>query len=134
MAALLSIKPIYASAIWHRTKRYEYRRRVFDTLAHTDAYVYTTAPISMVTGRFSVEDVIVGSPLDVWEVTSSHAGIDRENYLSYFEGRSVAFAIAIDHPEQFAIPVNLKDVCGLIHPPQSYALFDDVVLSHVATQ
>lgn len=121
MAVLLSIRPEFSKAIWNGSKRFEYRRRVFDIFRYTEIFVYTTAPISRVTGRFFVRDLIIGTPEQVWEATQDHAGIDKDRYSNYYSDRDIAFAIAIGDTEQFDVPLNLAEDFGLTHAPQSYA-------------
>jgi predicted transcriptional regulator len=121
MAVLLSIRQEFSDAIWARTKRFEYRRRVFDTLKHRETFVYTTSPTSSVTGRFYIEDLLVGSPKEIWDATHSYSGIDEERFYAYYSGRSIAFALAIGSPQRFQAPLSLVENFGLTHAPQSYA-------------
>lgn len=104
MAVLLSIRPEFSDAIWSGSKRFEYRRRVFDIFRYAEIFVYTTAPISRVTGRFFVRDLVVGTPDQVWEATQDYAGIDKGRYSDYYFDRDIAFAIAIGVTEQFETP------------------------------
>ena len=126
MAVLLSIRPEFSDAIWAGQKRFEFRRRIFNTIEHAEAYVYTSAPISLVTGRFSIRDLVVGTPTQVWRLTNDVAGIDESRYFSYFDDRNIAFAIAIGEYEKFEVPIDLTSHFGLKRPPQSYAFVDAI--------
>jgi predicted transcriptional regulator len=121
MPVLLSIRKEFSDAIYAGSKRFEFRRRVFDTLAHTETLIYTTSPVSRVTGRFTVQDLMVGDPQKVWEMTKQYAGIDEVRYMTYFSGVSVAFALLIGGVERFDRPLELEPHFGLTRPPQSYA-------------
>src|SRR5665213_3673396 len=90
--ALLSIKKPYADAIFRGEKLFEFRRSVFRKAVNV-VVVYVTSPTCQVAGEFDVTGVISESVEDLWNRTSSHAGIDREGFFSYFEGCDVAHAI-----------------------------------------
>jgi predicted transcriptional regulator len=121
MQVLLSIRKEFSDRIYEGTKRFEFRRRIFDTMKHSRTLVYTTSPISLVTGEFKISDVVVGTPEQVWAATSEGAGIDEARYFSYFAGTSIAYALAISQPRRFRIPLELTSNFGLSRPPQSYA-------------
>ena len=92
--ALLSIKKPYADAIFRGEKLFEFRRSVFRKAVDV-VIIYVTSPTCQVAGEFDVSDVISESVEDLWVRTSRHAGIDRDGFFSYFEGREIAHAIVI---------------------------------------
>src|SRR5689334_21120212 len=91
--ALLSIKPVYADAIFSGTKRFEFRRNIFRHNIHV-AIVYLTSPVARVVGEFSVEDIIAHVVHALWKRTEAQAGIDRDLFFAYFAGRIIGYAIA----------------------------------------
>jgi hypothetical protein len=74
--ALLSIKPVYAEAIFSGKKRFEFRRAIFKHNIKV-VVVYITSPVGQVAGEFSVEDIITEDVDALSDRTESQAGIDR---------------------------------------------------------
>lgn len=119
-AVLLSIKPEFALAIFAGKKKFEFRKAVYRNPEVETIYVYASAPLSKVIGTFSVDEVIEHHPEDLWKKTSSGAGISREYFDQYFEGRERGYALKVRETELFKEFVSLIDMFGLRHPPQSF--------------
>jgi hypothetical protein len=73
----LSIKPVYAEAIFAGKKRFEFRRSIFRENIRV-VVVYMSSPVMQVVGEFSVEGIITDDVADLWDRTERHAGIDRK--------------------------------------------------------
>src|ERR1035441_1124470 len=116
--ALLSIRPPYAEAIFRGEKRFEFRRAIFRKAVDV-VVVYTTSPTSLVVGEFDVSEIISESIEDLWSRTSRYAGIDREVFFNYLNGRGVGHAIAIGKVRKYKKPLKLADTFG-IRAPQSF--------------
>ena len=116
--ALLSIKPLYAEAIFRGEKRFEFRRAIFRKAVNI-VVVYITSPTCLVVGEFDVTDVISDSVEDLWSRTSRHAGIDRDKFFDYFRGCEVGHAIAIGRVRKYRTPLELARTFG-IRAPQSF--------------
>jgi predicted transcriptional regulator len=65
-----------------------------------------------------VTEVISDSVEDLWKQTSRHAGINRELFFNYFQGRDVGHAIAIGSVWKNPAPLELGATFG-IRAPQS---------------
>jgi len=114
----LSIKPVYADAIFAGTKRFEFRRSIFRHDIRV-VVVYITSPVGQVVGEFKVEDIITDDVDALWNRTESQAGIDREGFFSYFSGRDVGHAIAIGKVKRYREPLDINAAYG-VRPPQSF--------------
>ncbi len=101
MKALLSIKPEFADQIFAGTKRYEFRRAVFKRQDLDGVLVYASSPVQRIIGEFQIEDIIEDVPESVWRQTQQFAGISHEFFMSYFEGRDLAYAIKVRSPRLF---------------------------------
>ena len=93
MTALLSIKPEFAEAIFDGTKKF--KKNV------NKIKVYATKPVGKIIGEFIVDNILEASPEELWDKTSMDAGIDKERYLKYFNGKSTGFAIKIKSANKY---------------------------------
>jgi predicted transcriptional regulator len=118
MRALLSIKPAFADRIFEGTKRFEFRRNIFKQPINT-VIVYASAPTSMVIGEFDVETVIFDELDILWDTTKHYAGISRQYFYTYFEGKNKGYAISIAKARRYNNPLNLQQEYG-VQPPQSF--------------
>ena len=124
---LLSIKPEYASKIFDGTKKVELRR-VRNRLKSGDlVVVYVTSPEKALVGSFEVEHVIVKNLPEelnnLWHQVEEHAGIERKQFDSYYEGASVGVGIFLKNIQKFPHPLELESLrkqLPNIRPPQSY--------------
>jgi len=116
--ALLSIKPVYAEAIFSGKKRFEFRRNIFRHDIRL-VIVYMTSPVARVVGEFTVKDIITDDLDALWGRTEAKAGIGRDVFLAYFAGRNVGHAIAIGNARLYEEPLDLEKTYG-VRPPQSF--------------
>ncbi|EOZ0881784.1 ASCH domain-containing protein [Serratia sp. Lou2A] len=120
MKVLLSIKPEYAEKILDGSKKFEFRKGIFKNEKITTVVIYATMPIGKIVGEFQVDSVLTGSPDAVWAETKKFAGITKEFFDMYYEGREKAFAIKIGSVDKFDAPLPLSALGNNITPPQSY--------------
>lgn len=121
-SALLSIRPEFATAIFNGEKQFEFRRSIFRRPVRT-VVVYVTSPVGLVFGEFDVEGVIHDGVENLWNRTKRAAGIERERFFDYFEGREAGYAIRIGAVRPYDAPFCLTQRFGL-RPPQSFAYLD----------
>lgn len=115
---LLSINPEYSSKILNGTKKFEYRRQIAKKIVD-EIIIYSTSPEMKIVGSVKVMGVIKGTPAELWEKTEKYAGICRENYFSYFEGKETAYAYKLDDVNLFSPPKSLEDY-NIKTAPQSF--------------
>ena len=117
----LPIKPIYAQRLMEGSKRFEFRRRPFSSDV-THIVVYASSPYKRILGIVEVDSIKAGSASAIWKKTKESAGIDRQEFFSYFAGASTAYAIAIKPSKtlKFANHVSPKEIEEDFVVPQSF--------------
>lgn len=111
---ILSIKPQYVEEIKAGRKLYEFRKVIFKRKV-AKVYIYASAPVSKVVGEFQPVEVIQGTAEEVWQQTQDFAGIRKEWYDLYYQGKTTAYAIAIQNLKIYKTPKELP-----FHAPQSF--------------
>ena len=124
MNVILSIHPNFCQAIFNGQKMYEYRKRVFKRTDIDKVYVYASKPVCKVIGYFTIDQVIEGSPCNVWEMTYKNSGISKENFNAYFNNYHTAFAIKIGVVIKLDTPIDPKSVLDNFHAPQNFMYVD----------
>ncbi|MGH1363279.1 MAG: ASCH domain-containing protein [Calditrichia bacterium] len=120
MKVILSIKPEFATKIFNGSKKYEFRRSLFKNPSVNKVVVYASAPISKVIGEFEIDHVIHSDIDELWQTTEEHAGISKEYYMSYFDGKEAGYAIKIKKTKKYPDQLSIEQEYG-IKPPQSFA-------------
>lgn len=133
MKILLSIKPQFANKIFNGTKKYEFRKSIFNNYKISKVIVYASSPIKKVVGEFEIEDIITDEPEILWEKTKDYSGITKEFFDSYFNERKIAYAIKIKSFREYDIPKCLKSDFDILFPPQSFRYIDKTKENVLAT-
>ena len=110
---LLSIKPQFASEILNGKKRFEFRKTNFLRDVGV-VVVYDTAPVKRVVAEFDVEEIISEKIPDLWNRTCEYAGIDKEYFFQYFDGKEIGYALKIGNVRQYKFP--FCHCCRLLCP------------------
>lgn len=118
--ALMAIRERYAHAIMDGVKRVEFRKRRLAADIET-VWVYATAPVSKVIGHFSIDEMVQGTPEDIWERFGSVGVIEHDAFFDYYEGRETAVAIVVGSAERLPDPVALEELDPRPAVPQSFA-------------
>jgi predicted transcriptional regulator len=119
MKVLLSIKPEFALKILNGSKKYEYRRSIFQNKDISTVIVYASNPIKRIIGEFEIEDILLDEPQVLWLKTKNYAGITEEKFFKYFTNKSIGYAIKVRTPRIYTAPLPLN--CFMISsPPQSF--------------
>ncbi|MHB0673525.1 ASCH domain-containing protein [Roseomonas mucosa] len=121
----MSIKPEFAERIFDGTKRYEFRKAVYANRAVQTVVVYVTQPVGRIVGEFDVDGIVEAAPECLWAETHAHAGVTRDFFDAYFEGRDRAFAIQVGEVRLYDAPLVPGDVIANFTAPQSYMYVDD---------
>jgi len=118
--ALISIRPNYAEAILAGDKTIELRRRIPVIDFGTRLWIYATQPVGAVVGSAVVEEVIEGSPAEIWECYMDRIAVDRCDYDEYFSGKDRAFGIVLSHIVRLnEIGIEqLREIRKGFHPPR----------------
>lgn len=120
---LISIKTKYVNLIKKGAKKYEYRKSLFRS-KNGLILVYSSGIDKKISGIIFYKNVKVGIPEDIWNETGENGGITREEFFSYYKGKTKAYAIEITKYIEFPSPILLAD--NVFRPPQSYIYLDPV--------
>ena len=126
MTVLLSIKPKYVEEIEKGSKLYEFRKVIFKEPTK-EIWVYSFAPIKRIVGKIYIDTIIEDSPEAIWESCNKNAGIEKQLFFKYFEGKDKGYAIVIKKYEAFKNPINPYDENIDFVPPQSYAYLSNIL-------
>ncbi len=77
---LLSIKPKYAKVILEGKKQYEFRKS--KPKDGVDRIIfYASSPQKQVVGEATIDEILEGTPKEIWEIAKTAAGITEEVLL-----------------------------------------------------
>lgn len=127
MKVLLSIKPEFVERIFSGEKKFEYRKAIFKQKV-TKIIVYCTMPVGMIVGEFDIDEILEGSPADIWNRTYKFSGVEENFYIDYFSGRNKGYAIKIGEKTKYKEPVNPKTIFDSFMPPQSFMYVDTNIM------
>ena len=119
---LLSIKPKYAKVILEGKKQYEFRKSKPKSGVNRIIF-YASSPQKQVVGGATIGRIIEGTPKDIWEIAKTAAGITKEFYYSYYDGKDKAIAYKLKDVVIYDKPKNLEDY-GIMQAPQSFIYLD----------
>lgn len=119
---LLSIKPRYAKVILEGKKRYEFRKNKPKTSV-TRIVLYASSPQQQVVGEATIDEILEGSPDEIWSITKGFAGITKQFFSSYYAGRGKAIAYKLSEVTVYETPKDLSDF-GVARAPQSFTYLD----------
>lgn len=121
---VLSIREPNARAIMEGRKSIELRRRFSPRWSGCRASVYAAGGPCALVGEVIIDDVVRGTPQEVWE--RFHEGLECtfEDFTAYVGDRDEVFALELSQPRPYASPIPLTQLSQLIgkhlSPPQSY--------------
>ena len=88
---LISINPEHVDNIFKGIKKYEYRR-IAAKKDVSSIIIYETTPVKRVVAEAEIIEVLELPVDDLWEQTKDASGISKEFFLSYFKGKTIAYA------------------------------------------
>ena len=118
--ALMAIHPIYAEAILNGTKTVEFRKRRLAKDIDT-VWIYATAPVQKIVGKFHIEETVVGSPETIWSAFGEVGIIEYSDYQEYYAEKSEAVAFVVQHSRRYEEPMALNDLNPPPSIPQSFS-------------
>jgi predicted transcriptional regulator len=120
---LLSIRPRFATMILEGTKTVELRRTRPGVTEGDILLIYVSSPTKHIAGYSFINDVIFGSPRQIWTSVKAEAGISWSEYHHYFTGVDTAYAIRLRCIRPLSRPIELEAIRkawpGFV-PPQVY--------------
>jgi predicted transcriptional regulator len=115
---LLSIKPEYAEKIFNGTKRFEFRKKIWNNHNIDTVVVYASAPVKKVIGEFKIGDTHHLNIYIMWDCFKEFAGISERKFLDYFD-KEDGYAIEVEAPTLYEIPKTLANF-DIKTPPQNF--------------
>jgi predicted transcriptional regulator len=126
MNVLLSVKPKYAELIMKGSKKYEFRKVVFNNKYIEYVYIYSSSPVKKIVGIFRIGTIIEDRPLSLWDQLKGYSGMEVDEFFDYFENRKIGFAIEIKDVKRFEDPLDPKDLIPRFVPPQSFCYIKEL--------
>ena len=120
---LLKIHRKYCDRILAGKKKYEFRKQCPAWVSSgCDMVLCSSDAPATLLAIFEIGEILSGTPEEVWRRTFPHGGIEREDYMRYYEGQQPAFAFEICFVRRFigGNTVASTLVCNFI--PHSFAL------------
>lgn len=117
---LISIKPKFVEAMMRNEKHYEFRKSMFTDKNVNRVYIYTTAPVKMITASFRIGKIEKAPPEVLWKRFGHVAGISEEEFFGYYRNTAVGYAIKIEDLQNLNEPIDPYAAYPSFTPPQSY--------------
>ena len=124
MRVLLSIKPEFAEKIFSGEKRFEYRKAIFKKNKIKTIVIYSTMPVGMIVGEFTLKKIHKDNPSTIWRKTQKYSGISHDFYKNYFAGKQCSYAIEIANVKKYKRPKDPKVLFQNFTPPQSFCYLE----------
>jgi len=119
----MSIRPVFAEGILSGTKTVELRRRRPSIRTGERVVIYASSPTCALVGAFVVGQVDEHAPSPLWERFGAASGLNRREFMAYFEGAVRGVAISVAKAWRAAKGVQLhqlQEIWPDFVAPQSY--------------
>lgn len=127
---LLSIKPKYVNSILDGKKRFEFRKAIPNSKEVEEVYIYSSAPVQKIVGKFSLKNILHASPQEIWEKCSRYGGISEDDFFEYYRGREEAYSLSITDLEIFEEAICPYNTFKKFTAPQSFLYYDRLELAN----
>ena len=105
---LISLRPYYSNLIFEGIKKAELRRRPLTHMQGREVLIYVTRPVMQLQGGFRAGELLMDTPEEIWKAIAGSAGITKQNFDTYYEGKSVAYALEIKEVWRYVNPPSLR--------------------------
>ena len=78
--------------------------------------LYASSPRKQVVGEAAIEEILEGTPKEIWEIAKTAAGITKRFYFSYYAGKDKAIAYKLKDVVVYETPKELSDY-GIAQAP-----------------
>lgn len=134
-ALLISIRPKFVELIFEGFKTVELRRVRPRLQAGDSVVVYASGSTMAIVGGFEVEGVTEATPKYIWQKYNGGSGLQKDEFNSYFDGKTTGYAIQIGKRWKLSCPISLQTLRQLhagFRPPQSYHYWklDELLRNH----
>lgn len=131
MIAFYPIKKKYTDKIFSGEKLCELRKRLPNAETNR-VLIYSTYPTAKVVGYAEVKALHKGTVSSVWEELSTVAGIENEDYISYFSGSDDACVIKFNKVYKFVRPFSVNEIFDGFRVPQSFCYVDKGIFGRLS--
>jgi predicted transcriptional regulator len=123
---------VYAERLMNGQKHFEFRRSAisFDL---THMIVYASSPVKKILGIVKVNRVCIANPNETWEGTKDFAGINQQDFHTYFSDKDIAYSIEIEPESTIRLDNQFspKEIDPEFQVPQSFRYVDNRFLKQV---
>lgn len=119
MTVIIAIKPEFAKLILSGKKLFEYRK-IVPKEPIDKVLIYASTPIRKIVGEFQIQNIISGTPQQVWKKTGSDSGISKEYFFDYFKRKLIAYAICVKNVVAYNKPIEPNKLIPSFKAPQSF--------------
>lgn len=119
---LISVKPEFANKILNNEKTIELRKTKPNVKTGDYVIIYSSSPVKAILGFGLIKNIIVSTPIQMWENYSLNVGIDKLRFIEYYKDKERSIGIEIEHIKRVN-PISLKEIKVIetnFHPPQIY--------------
>lgn len=118
---LLKIHRKYCDRILAGKKKFEFRKQCPSWVSSgCDMVLCSSDAPATLLAIFEIGEILSGTPEEVWQRTSPHGGIEREDYMRYYEGQQTAFAFEICFVRRFIGGNTVASTLGGDFIPHSF--------------
>lgn len=122
----LSVKPEYAEHILDGTKKVELRRKFSKKWKGVRMSIYASAPRQAFVGEAKIQEVVSGSPVEIWSRFHDQVGVTRREFDAYTADTEEICALVLSDVFRYKGEVYLSQMPvyfpGELRPPQSYCM------------
>ena len=80
---------------------------------------YASAPQKEVIGEALIDEILEGTPKEIWELAKTASGITKKFYFSYYSGKDKAIAYKLKNVMIYEKPKTLSNY-SIRQAPQSF--------------
>lgn len=135
---VMTIHPEHANKILDGSKGVEIRRRFPEKWKGSNILIYSSDPVRSFVGSFRINNVVLGSPSEIWFAFNSQIGCTKDEFDRYTKGSTSISAIIVGDRHKFGAPLTKSHLSRLVskdlNSPQSYAkVAPNTVMQEVAS-
>lgn len=130
MSIILSIKPIYCTAIYSKKKTVELRKAIGKRFQIGEKiYIYTSSPVQAITGVALIKDIQFLPLIEIKNLYQLSAGVSAQSIDDYFADKTYGYIIELEQIKELKRPVGILEISRLgFNPPQSFCYASEKII------
>lgn len=120
---LISVDGRHASNMLSGEKSVELRRKPLNIPSGTRVWIYSKLPRGQIQALALVDEVVSGTPKEIWNLYGSQCAISEDEFHAYFENVKISYAIVFDEIKALAPVLSLASIREQVshfQPPQFF--------------